>query len=144
MKLLIVYSLAFMSTLSMACTDFSGDYQTAEQTYYSITQKQCESMDVIDQAGTNKMIFDGVERLIYDYDLIVEGQLIAHIQVFLNSKMESEKGIYNEKDVYVYPNGKTETEIKWAEVSLNEESNLLTVLHKADGSTETFVDIRSK
>jgi len=144
MKFLIAASLFFLSSTVFACTDFSGEYQTAVQTYYSISQNGCESMDVTDESGTNTLVFDGVERLIYDYDIEVEGQVIAHISIFLSSKMVGEKWVYNERDVYTYNDGKTEVENKWAEVSFNDETDLLTVLHREDGSIETFVDVRYK
>lgn len=144
MKLLIVVSLFVLNSAVYACTDFTGQYQTAVQTYYSISQNGCESMEVIDESGTNTMVFDGVERLIYDYDIEVEGQVIAHISIYLSSKMVGEKWVYYEKDVYTYTDGETEVENKWAEVSFNEETDLLTVLHKEDGSIETFVDVRYK
>ena len=144
MKILIAVLVFLLSATSYACTDFSGEYQTAVQTYYSISQNGCESMDVIDETGNNTMVFDGVERLMYDYDIVVDDQVIAHIYVYLSSKMVGEKWVYNEKDVYVYASGDTEVENKWAEVSFNEDTDLLTVLHNADGTTETFIDVRYK
>lgn len=144
MKILIALSIALMSFASFACTDFTGEYQTENLTYYSISQNGCESMDVIDESGSNQMIFDGIERLMYDYDIVVDDQVIAHISVYLSSKMVGSKWVYNERDVYKYASGEIVEEKKWAEVSFNAETDLLTVLHNADGSTEQFIDIRYK
>ncbi len=144
MKILIALSALVMSSVTFACTDFTGEYQTENLTYYSIVQNGCESMDVVDESGSNQMIFDGIERKMYDYDIVVDGQVIAHISVYLSSKMVGEKWVYQERDVYVYKSGEVEEEKKWAEVSFNAETDLLTVLHNADGSIEQFVDIRYK
>lgn len=144
MKFIILLSLVFASSLTFACTDFSGQYQTVVQTYYSISQNSCESMDVIDESGTNQMIFDGIERLLYDYDVVIDDIVIAHISIFLSSKMVDKNWVYYERDVTTYKDGEVEELKKWAEVSFNAETDLLTVLHNADGSSEEFIDIRYK
>ena len=58
--------------------------------------------------------------------------------------MVGEKWVYNERVVTKYSSGEFEEEKKWAEVSFNAETDLLTVLHNADGTIEQFVDIRYK
>lgn len=144
MKKLIALILALFATSAFACTDFTGDYRTEENTYYSISQNGCESMDVIDESGTNQMIFDGVERMLYNYDIEVEGEVLAHVEIFLKSEMKGDKWVYHERDVVTYKGGDVEEEKKWAEVSFNEDTDLLTVLHLQDGSTETYVDVRNR
>lgn len=132
------------SSATFACVNLSGEYQTEEQTYYSIDQHGCESMDVADESGTNEMKFDGVERLTYDYDIVVEDQVLAHVGIFLSGKIDDKKWVYTEKDVVTYTDGQVDIDKKWAEVSFNKDTDLQTILHNADGTTETFVDIRNK
>ncbi|QDK42291.1 hypothetical protein DOM21_12725 [Bacteriovorax stolpii] len=144
MKSLIILGLALFTSSAFACTDFSGDYRTEENTYYSIEQNGCDSMYVVDETGANEMIFDGVERLLHEYDIEVEGAVLAHVQIYLKSEMKAEKWIYHERDVVTYRGGEVEEEKKWAEVSFNEDTDLLTVLHNQDGSTETYVDVRNR
>lgn len=144
MKKLIVLISAIFASSTFACTDFSGDYRTEQMTYYSIAQNGCESMDVIDESGTNQMIFDGVERLLYNYDIEIEGEILAYVEIFLKSEMKGEKWVYHERAVVTYKTGEVEEEKKWAEVSFNEDTDLLTVLHLQDGSTETYVDLRNR
>ncbi len=144
MKFLIILSLSFFSSKVFSCTDFTGEYQTAVLTYYSISQNGCESMDVIDESGSNHMTFDNIEKLLFEYDIDVAGETIAHVEIFLKSKMLGDKWVYNERNVTTFKDGEKEEHSKWAEVSFNKDTDLLTVLHNEDGSIEEFVDIRYK
>lgn len=132
------------SSATFACVNLTGEYQTEEETYYSIEQTGCESMNVVDESGSSQMMFDGVERLTYDYDIEVEGTILAHVGIFLSGKINNTTWTYTEKDVITYADGQVEEDKKWAEVSFNEETDLQTILHNSDGTTETFVDIRNK
>lgn len=144
MKKLVFLTCALFSSYTLACTDFSGDYRTEVMTYYSISQNGCESMDVIDESGTQHMVFDGVERLLAEYDIEVEGEILAHVQIFLKSEMKGDKWVYHERDVTKYRSGEVDELKKWAEVSFNEDTDLQTILHHEDGSIETFVDLRNR
>lgn len=144
MKKLALSFFTLLSTHAFACTDFSGDYRTEVYTYYSIAQNGCESMDVIDESGTQQMVFDGVERLLAEYEIEVEGDVLANVQVFLRSEMKDDKWVYHERDVTKYKNGEVHEVKKWAEVSFNADTDLLTVLHNEDGSIERFIDVRNR
>ncbi len=139
----IVLSSFLFVTSAFACTDFSGDYRTEVNTYYSIVQNGCESMNVVDESGSTEMIFDGVERLLNEYDIVMDGKVVAHVEIFLKSEMKGEKWVYHERSVVTY-NGKEDIETKWAEVSFNEDTDLLTELHREDGTIETYVDVRNR
>lgn len=146
MKRLLLFSgLIFFAPSLFACTNFSGDYRTEVYTYYSISQSDCESMDVTDESGTNHFEFDGVERLLAEYDVYIdEGGPYAHVQIFLKSKMDGDKWVYHERDVTTYlKSGQVDILTKWAEVTFNKDTNLVTTLHNSDGTTETFIDVRN-
>ncbi|MBY0414538.1 MAG: hypothetical protein K2Q18_10245 [Bdellovibrionales bacterium] len=146
-RFLLVCALALSAPSLFACTDFTGDYRTELYTYYSISQNGCESMDVVDETGANHFAFDGVENLLAEYDIFLDDTInpYAHVQVFLKSKMEGKKWVYHERSATTYlKTGEVDTVTKWAEVAFNKETNLVTTLHNADGSIETYVDVRNR
>jgi hypothetical protein len=142
MKILIALALSFMTSASYSCTNFTGDFETEENSLYSVVQTGCTHMDVYDDLGSNQMVFDNVERLLYSYDLEDEGEVFAHVDIFLTNRMDGNKWTYNERDVVTYASGAIESDEKFAEVTLNADNNIKTILYNSDGTIETFIDQR--
>ena len=144
MKLIFAFGLLFYGSSAFACTDFTGDYRTEVYTYYSLAQNGCESIDIIDESGSHQLVFDGVERLHDEYDIVVDGQVLSHVQIYLKSEMKENSFVYHERDVITSAKGEIDVLKKWAEVSFNEDTDLLTELHNDDGTVETYVDVRNR
>ncbi len=66
MKSLIGLSAFLFSTISFACTNFSGTYMDLEREIYSVTQNGCESLTVTSEEGTFTALADGVLRVSTD------------------------------------------------------------------------------
>ena len=94
-------------------------------------------MNMTDASGTKTITFNSVEQIIYDLEL-EEGRL----QVFITSKLNGNQWVYSEKAVMTFTDGRVETDKSWSEVFLNTERDLVTVKHKSDGSTDTYIDKR--
>ena len=125
------------TSVTFACDNFSGSYVTSDLAEYSIDQKDCASMNMTDASGTKTITFNSVEQIIYDLEL-EEGRL----QVFITSKLNGNQWVYSEKAVMTFTDGRVETDKSWSEVFLNTTRDLVTVKHKSDGSTDTYIDKR--
>ena len=95
-----------------------------------------------DTTSTIKINFNGKEQLIYDYDIIIGDEVIGRMQIFISSKLEASRWVYNEQAIKTLNNGQMENVVSWSEVYLNENTDLVTLKHKSDGSLETYLDIR--
>jgi hypothetical protein len=144
MKILMILGLilgmAFFSSVTFACANFSGSFMTDTGARYKISQADCLSMEMIDDQSAVKITFDQKEQLIYDLPL--EGEVAGRLNVFIISRLEGEKWVYDERKIKIHNDGKIETELSWSEVALNKESDLVTTLHHSDGVIEVFVDKR--
>ncbi len=146
MKLAIVGLLILISSTAFACPDLSGEYVNEEfGTYYSISQNGCDLVQFNHDEGTLDAVTDGVERLEFDYDVVVtEGSVLANIKLFVSYLFSRDRLISNQKVVTTYTSdGKVEEDKSRSEFFLNKDNDLVTVTHDAYGTSQT-VDIRVK
>lgn len=68
MKLLIALCFSLFASVTMACTDFTGNYRNQQNEVYSLQQSGCASVAIIDNEGTNTIIADGQFRLTEETD----------------------------------------------------------------------------
>ena len=63
MKSLIGLSVFLFSTVSLACTNFSGSYLDLDRETYTVSQNGCESLTLTTDEGTFTALADGVLRV---------------------------------------------------------------------------------
>jgi len=63
MKVLLVLTLSLVTSLAMACTDFTGTYRDQEDKVYSVSQSGCNSLVLNNDAGTFSAQADGKYRI---------------------------------------------------------------------------------
>lgn len=68
MKLLLALTFLTFSTVSLACTDFSGSYRDETNQTFNVSQSACASVTVNSQEGTETIITDGQYRVTEDSD----------------------------------------------------------------------------
>jgi hypothetical protein len=133
MKKIIVLSMMLMSTLSYACLNLSGTYVTAENKVYTNRQTDCESMTTTDESTSMTLIFDNKEYLFYE---------LENIQVFIKSRLEGDRFIYEERQITKLGNGSVTEDLHWSEVFFDHNLDLITRLHRANGTIENYLDKR--
>lgn len=142
MKSLLLLTCLFISSVAYSCADFTGSYKTAEGAKYAIAQKNCDSMDMIDEARTITVRFNKTEQIIYDFDISVEDQVIGKHRVYITSRLEDQKWLYDERAVSAFTDGRVEERLSKSEVYLNENKNLVTVVYRDSGEVEKYEDVR--
>lgn len=143
MKTMLAICLSFFSLSVFACPNFSGEYFNEEfGTYYSIAQDGCETISYIFDEGVVDSSVDGKEYLVNEYDIVVEeGQVLAHVSIFESNSWNGEKLITKQRSETTYASGDVDHDSGSSETYLNEDTDLVTVTHGADGS-ETIIDKR--
>lgn len=142
MKYLCALLLLVFCQSAYCCTNLSGSFETAEKAVYEIIQNDCDSMDLVDAQRVFKILFNGTEQLIYDFDLVNGDEIIGRQKVYITSRIENEKWIYDEKAISLYADGTQDLKVSWSEVFLNKDSNLVTIVHRSNGAIETYIDQR--
>lgn len=142
MKFLFAFLILIACQTAFACPNFSGQFKTSSNITYKIAQGNCDTMDIVDDGGTFTVVFSGVEQLIYDFDLLKGNEVIGRHKVYITSKIENEKWVYDEKAISLYADGTKEIKLSWSEVFLNTDLDLVTIFHRSNGAIETYVDKR--
>lgn len=146
MKALLFILVLGISSVSMACTDFSGEYYDEEDgTYFAISQNACESIDYIYDEGTVSIAADGKEYLINQYDIVVEeGKVLATVEVYQSNKFVKEKLITTARSQTTYTSGSVDTEKGWSESTLAKNRDMVSIVHNSNGSIEKAINKRVK
>jgi hypothetical protein len=147
MKRLIALSIAIFTTVSFACTDFTGEYYDEEDgTYFSLTQNGCESIQYNYDEGPVLRMIDGKDYLVNQYDIVVEeGKVLANVKIFSSNKFKNDKLITDARSEVTYSSsGELEIEKAWAETFLNKQTDMISISHGKDGSKETTINKRVK
>lgn len=146
MKQLIALSLAFFTSVSFACADFSGEYyEEQDGTYLSLTQNGCESIQYNYEEGPVLRTIDGKEYLVDQYDIVIEeGKVLANVKIFSSNNFKGDKLITTDRSEVTYASGEIEIEKIWAETFLNKQTDMVSISHGEDGSKETTINKRVK
>lgn len=141
MKLFIALIALVASSVSFACTNFSGTYQNTDGTTFQIGQIDCEYVNVA-QTDLNLAIkTDGVLHQVAAQDIIIEGQIVGKVVVTAIAQFGATELFLN-INFKVESQGQSQTYNTKSVNTLNANSDLVSVATFQDGHTETSTSHR--
>jgi hypothetical protein len=88
MKLFIAFIALTLSTITFACTDFSGIYQNQkDNSVFTIVQTGCETIGLTEDGLSFVINADGISRQVGSSDVIQNGEVVGHKTVYASATL---------------------------------------------------------
>lgn len=142
MKFLIAMSVLAFSSITLACTDFSGTYQSQDQEM-QVVQSGCESLVLVTPDASLTIIADGNFHQTLTQDIVVHGETLGKMVLFHKAQFESAQVAIDTR-IHFEMNGTVEDQEVKTMNSLNAAGDLVSVSTYADGHSETTTAKRIK
>ena len=144
MKILTALLALGFSSLTIACTDFSGTFENQDtKESYEMIQTDCSFLQFKDNNQTTEIIVDGNYHLTKTQDILVNGVKHGTLEV-------SQSARFGETELFLDSKQHTEVDgtIQDAEINsimtLNADGNLVTKQSSGNGQIETAINKRIK
>jgi hypothetical protein len=143
MKKFVLLAFSLFSSVTLACTDFSGKYVTNVNETYSLTQNGCKSIQFFDDTESVLMIIDGQEYFIKEFDIQGEGDdQNINVKIYATGSFIGERLVQSIRLSAQYTNGTQSNNIYQSEIFLNQNRDIVNITTSPDGTSETSVDRR--
>lgn len=142
MKILIALLALGISSLTMACTDFSGTFENQDtKEIHQIVQADCTLLQFIENEETTDVKVDGNYHQTLNQDVLVNGQKHGVLQVSKSARF-GESELFVDTKLHTEVDGTTEDSEKNAIMILNADGNLMTKQSFPNGQIETITNKR--
>ena len=148
MKLLLTLSLLCLSSMALACPDFSGTYYLNEEEskQVKIVQIGCETITSIFSTNTLVLIIDGKYHETYS-GLVSsdDGTVLGKVVISELGNFGTTELFYDVKTHVEFVNGSTlQDKVEKSVMTINAEGDLESVMTKEDGTFERSILKRIK
>jgi hypothetical protein len=142
MKILIALIAAGFSTLTIACTNFSGTFENQDtKDIQKIIQNDCDLIKFQETDKTTSVIVDGTYHQTLNEDIIVNGVKHGVIQVFQSARFGTTE-LFLDSKLHTEVDEAIEDAETNAILTLNSDGDLVTVQSSEDGQIETIISKR--
>lgn len=137
MKLLLAMTMLTMSSLGLACTNFSGTYQVNDEVN-QISQNGCSTITMITPQVTATVVVDGSYHQTLIQDIVVEGQVLGKVTLSHRASFGIADLALDTKAHFEMMGQVQDQETKSVN-TLNAAGDLVSVSTFEDGHTETTI-----
>lgn len=142
MKILIALIAAGFSTLTIACTNFSGTFENQDtKEIQKIIQSDCGLIKFQEADKTTSIIVDGTYHQTLIEDIIVNGVKHGVIQVSQSARF-GETELFLDSKLHTEVDEAIEDAETNATLTLNADGDLVTVQSSENGQIETIISKR--
>ena len=138
MKLLLAMTMLTMSSLGLACTNFSGTYQVQGDDAYQIIQDGCSTLTMINPQLTASVVADGNYHQTITQDVVINGQVLGQVTLSHRASFGTTDLALDTKAHFEVMGQVQDQETKSIN-TLNASGDLVSVSTYEDGHSETTI-----
>lgn len=143
MKLFIALIALAASSVSFACTDFSGTYLNTDGITFQVGQIGCEYVNVAQTDLNFAIKTDGLLHQVASQNIIIDGQVVGRVEVTASAEFGATELFLN-VNFRVESMGQTQSHSTKSVNTLNASRDLVSVATYEDGHIETTISTRVK